>query len=231
MLPRPKPSDPLVIAAANLVAGWLHHGSMPLDAIAGEVLRQYERLQHINQHRKAAWQDVPLGPDVLDAIPIPQAGEPQPSVHTGAPRIKAYPPPVHPLAQRGVSQAEKIDGTVTAKAITCLECGKQVTLLLTHLRAKHDGMTKAEYLDRHGLPADYPVVAQEHKDRQSAQMKKYRTSGKRLSEDELVRKPSKKKRAVKREGELFEPVEADFSSNKPRNRSQSADDDGLGKTG
>ena len=229
MLPRPKPSDPLVIAAANLVAGWLHHGSMPLDAIAGEVLRQYERLQDINQHRKAAWQDVPLGPDVLDANPAPQAGEPQPSVHTGAPRVKAYPPPVHPLAQRGVTQAEKIAGSKTDDAITCLECGKQVTLLLTHLRAKHDGMTKGEYLDRHGLPADYDMVAKKHRVAQSAQMKEYRTTGKRIPPDQLVRAP-KKKSVVKSDAELFDPVPVDFSQNNPRNRPQ-PDDDGLGKTG
>jgi predicted transcriptional regulator len=220
MLPRPKPSDPLVIAAANLVAGWLHHGTMPLEAIAGEVLRQYERLQDINQHRKAAWQDeAPLGPDVLDAAPV----EPQAVAEAVPPRVKAYPPPVHPLAQRGVTQAEKIEGTVTPAAITCLECGKPVTLLKTHLRAKHDGMTWGEYLDRHGLPATYPPVAQDHKDRQSAQMKEYRTNGTRIPADQLVRAP-KKKADVKGKGTTVSP---DFS----RNRRVADDGEDLFGTG
>lgn len=229
MLPRQKPTDPLLLAAADLVAGWLHHGSMPLDSIAGEVLRQYGRLQDINQHRKAAWQDEPpLGPDVLDAASVPSSAEPRPSVHTGAPRIKAYPAPVHPLAQRGVTQAEKIEGTVTPAAITCLECGKPVVLLKTHLRAKHDGMTWGEYLDRHGLPATYDAVAQDHRDKQKAQMLHFRATGEQLPPDQLVRKPAKKNAGVKGKGTTVVP---DFSANNRRDRRVADDGEDLFRTG
>jgi predicted transcriptional regulator len=42
--------------------------------------------------------------------------------------------------------------------IVCLEDGKKLKMLKRHLRTAYN-MTPAEYRDRWGLPADYPMVA------------------------------------------------------------------------
>lgn len=53
------------------------------------------------------------------------------------------------------------EDTYTDDYITCLEDGKQVTLLKRHLTTKF-GMTPEEYIEKWGLPADYPLVAKNY---------------------------------------------------------------------
>ena len=51
-----------------------------------------------------------------------------------------------------------IRSSVKPDQITCLECGKKQKMLKRHLMTNH-GMTPAEYRQKWGLPADYPMVA------------------------------------------------------------------------
>jgi predicted transcriptional regulator len=63
--------------------------------------------------------------------------------------------------------AVAIRRSVGADAITCLDCGKKAKMLKRHLFTAH-GLTADEYRRRWGLPADYPVVAQNYSARRSA---------------------------------------------------------------
>jgi predicted transcriptional regulator len=51
-----------------------------------------------------------------------------------------------------------IRSSVKPEFITCLECGKKQKMLKRHLMTNH-GMTPAEYREKWGLAADYPMVA------------------------------------------------------------------------
>ena len=62
--------------------------------------------------------------------------------------------------------AVAIRRSVGADAITCLDCGKKAKMLKRHLFTAH-GLTADEYRRRRGLPADYPVVAQNYSARRS----------------------------------------------------------------
>ena len=51
-----------------------------------------------------------------------------------------------------------IRSSVKPDFITCLECGKKQKMLKRHLMTNH-GLTPAEYREKWGLAADYPMVA------------------------------------------------------------------------
>jgi predicted transcriptional regulator len=54
--------------------------------------------------------------------------------------------------------AVPVKKSVFADYIVCLEDGKKLKMLKRHLRTAYN-MTPAEYRERWGLPADYPMVA------------------------------------------------------------------------
>jgi predicted transcriptional regulator len=65
---------------------------------------------------------------------------------------------------------------VTAKYVTCLECGKKMKTLKTHLRKAH-GLTAKEYYARYDLDKKkYPLVCKEYSAKRS-QMAKARGLG------------------------------------------------------
>ena len=51
-----------------------------------------------------------------------------------------------------------IRSSVKPESIACLECGSRQKMLKRHLMTNH-GMTPAEYRQKWGLAADYPMVA------------------------------------------------------------------------
>lgn len=59
-----------------------------------------------------------------------------------------------PVARPAVAVAQ----SVSAEAVTCLVCGKRFKSIRRHLSSAH-GLTAAQYLERWGLPSDYPLVA------------------------------------------------------------------------
>lgn len=60
---------------------------------------------------------------------------------------------------------------VTAKYIICLECGKKLRTLKTHLRKAHGLMSK-EYYARFGLdPKKFPLVCKEYSEQRSKMVK------------------------------------------------------------
>lgn len=62
--------------------------------------------------------------------------------------------------------AVSIKKSVTPDHIICLEDGKKLKMLKRYLKTAHD-MTPAEYRERWGLPADYPMVAPNYAKRRS----------------------------------------------------------------
>lgn len=56
--------------------------------------------------------------------------------------------------------------SVTPDHIICLEDGKKLKMLKRYLKTAYD-MSPAEYRDRWGLPADYPMVAPNYAKRRS----------------------------------------------------------------
>jgi predicted transcriptional regulator len=51
-----------------------------------------------------------------------------------------------------------IRSSIKPDAISCLECGKKQKMLKRHLMTNHE-MTPADYRQKWGLSADYPMVA------------------------------------------------------------------------
>ena len=54
--------------------------------------------------------------------------------------------------------AVSVKKSIKPDAIICLDCGKSFKMMRRHLGTDH-GMSAAEYRDKWGLPADYPLVA------------------------------------------------------------------------
>jgi predicted transcriptional regulator len=63
-----------------------------------------------------------------------------------------------PAEGRRAKPAVPIGASVTPTHIICLEDGKKFKSLKRHLRAQY-GLSPAQYRDKWGLPADYPMVA------------------------------------------------------------------------
>jgi predicted transcriptional regulator len=59
------------------------------------------------------------------------------------------------------SPAVPIKKSVTPEFIICLEDGKKLKMLKRHLKTAYD-MSQEDYRERWGLPADYPMVAQNY---------------------------------------------------------------------
>jgi predicted transcriptional regulator len=60
---------------------------------------------------------------------------------------------------------------VKAKYVVCLECGKKMKTLKTHLRKAHNLMPK-EYFQRYGLdPKKYPLVCKDYSEQRSKMAK------------------------------------------------------------
>jgi predicted transcriptional regulator len=109
------------------------------------------------------------------------------------------------LANAGteVVEAEKpmpavpIKRSVFPDYIICLEDGKKLKMLKRHLDASYN-MTPAQYRDRWGLPADYPMVAPNYAERRSALAKQIGL-GRKPTEpvEEPVKTPAKRGRKAK----------------------------------
>ena len=67
--------------------------------------------------------------------------------------------------------AVSVRRSVTPDYIICLEDGKQLKMLKRHLRTTY-GMTPEEYRAKWGLPADYPMVAQNYAEKRRDLAKK-----------------------------------------------------------
>lgn len=66
--------------------------------------------------------------------------------------------------------AVPIRRSVQPDAITCLECGKKFKSLRRHIGTEH-GLEPAEYRQKWGLPADYPMAAPNYSEQRSAMAK------------------------------------------------------------
>ncbi len=62
--------------------------------------------------------------------------------------------------------AVPIKRSITPDFLICLEDGKKLKMLKRHLKTAYN-MTPAEYRERWGLPADYPMVAPSYAERRS----------------------------------------------------------------
>ncbi|HET9459777.1 MAG TPA: MucR family transcriptional regulator [Sphingomicrobium sp.] len=63
-----------------------------------------------------------------------------------------------PGAEEKPEPKVSIRASIKPDSITCLECGKKQKMLKRHLMTNH-GMTPADYRQKWGLSADYPMVA------------------------------------------------------------------------
>lgn len=74
-------------------------------------------------------------------------------------------PPVSPmlLDLRHLSSDQLVERTVKQDHLVCLECGAQKKALKRHLSSKH-GMTPIDYIKKHNLPADYPMVCPDYRE-------------------------------------------------------------------
>jgi predicted transcriptional regulator len=68
-----------------------------------------------------------------------------------------------PVKEEGVKKPPiPLKAIVTEKYVVCLECGKKMRTLKTHLRKAHNLQPK-EYLKQYGLdPKNYPLVCKEY---------------------------------------------------------------------
>ena len=68
--------------------------------------------------------------------------------------------------------AVPIKQSMRADHLTCLDCGKQFSMLKRHLRTDHQ-LTPQEYRQRWELPPSYPMVAPSYAKRRSTLAKKF----------------------------------------------------------
>jgi predicted transcriptional regulator len=88
--------------------------------------------------------------------------------------------------------AVPIRRSVTPDYIVCLEDGKKLKMLKRHLSSTYD-MTPAEYREKWGLPADYPMVAPNYSARRS-EFARQIGLGRKASSEQPVAKEKKRKR-------------------------------------
>lgn len=204
--------DSLKIATA-LLAGHMETTAVPTAKVMRLLHEWHRSIMRMQSGTYTAWVDELPAMDLLDQAAADAAAAEAPAAPAYV-EPKIYPPPLHPLAAPEVSVEDKVAGTVHTDAIECLECGKSVKLMKSHLLTSHNKMTWGEYLDRHGLAEDYPATTQAHRDRQRADQQRI----KGVTPGDADQKK-------------YEPVSADFG----RRRAQVTDDrdgDGeLGKTG
>jgi len=86
-----------------------------------------------------------------------------------------------------------IKKSVTPDYIICLEDGKQFKSLKRHL-STHHGLSPDEYRAKWGLPADYPMVAQNYSASRSALAKSMGLGRKPKPVEEPPAAPAKRKR-------------------------------------
>ena len=84
-------------------------------------------------------------------------------VHSALMRVSAgqVEVPAEPL-----KPAISVKKSITPEYIVCLEDGKKFKSLKRHLRSQYD-MTPAQYREKWGLPADYPMVAPNYAQKRS----------------------------------------------------------------
>jgi predicted transcriptional regulator len=97
-------------------------------------------------------------------------------------------PPVEP---EKLEPAVRIKKSVFPDYVVCLEDGKKLKMLKRHLKTAF-GLTPAEYRERWGLPADYPMVAPNYATRRSELAKKIGLG--RPAAEQVAEKPSRKRR-------------------------------------
>lgn len=66
-----------------------------------------------------------------------------------------------PVAEERPEPAVTVRASIKRDHLVCLEDGKKMKMLKRHLMTEH-GMTPADYRQRWGLAADYPMVAPEY---------------------------------------------------------------------
>lgn len=70
----------------------------------------------------------------------------------------------------GLKPAVPVELSVTPDYIVCLEDGKRFKMLKGHLRAAY-GLSPEDYRAKWGLPADYPMVAPNYRDKRARMAK------------------------------------------------------------
>ena len=79
--------------------------------------------------------------------------------------------PAHvPETRTGLKPAVPVELSVSPDYIVCLEDGKRFKMLKGHLRAAF-GLSPEEYRAKWGLPADYPMVAPNYRDKRARMAK------------------------------------------------------------
>jgi predicted transcriptional regulator len=91
-----------------------------------------------------------------------------------------------------VGPAVPIKKSVKPSAITCLECGKEFSMIKRHLATDH-GLTPAEYRTKWSLSSDYPMTAPDYAARRSALAVKMGLGRKKALPEPVPAKPRRKK--------------------------------------
>ncbi len=111
--------------------------------------------------------------------------------------------PAQPKAEERPTPAVPVKKSITPDALISLLDGKKYKTLKRHL-ARH-GLTPAQYRERFGLPADYPMVASAYTARRSELAKnlglgqqRQKVAAKSATTSETISAPAKKKAGRKK---------------------------------
>ena len=98
------------------------------------------------------------------------------SVHAALRALASPPAAAEPEQQPAVP----VRKSITPDGIFCLECGQTYKAIKRHLQRSHE-LTPAEYRERWGLPADYPMVAPNYSASRSRLAKSFGLGNKRAA--------------------------------------------------
>lgn len=119
-------------------------------------------------------------------------------------------------AKEELKPAVPIRSSIKKDSITCLECGRKMTMLKRHLRTEHQ-LSPDEYRSRWSLARDYPLTAPDYAEQRKQLAENIGLGRKRPAPAKPARAPSKKAQET-----IQEPVASEAKPKRTRRKAPAA---------
>ncbi len=144
----------------EIVAAYLRNHAVGADQLPELIRSVHRTLDSVGQATADADGPSPA-PSGTESRPVQGVAAPSAARTSGKRRGREPGDPAVPVSQ-----------SVMPDYLICLEDGKQLKMLKRYLNSNY-GLTPAEYRAKWGLPADYPMVAENYSKRRSEAAKRF----------------------------------------------------------